>query len=165
MANERGRRMSRWGIAPLWVVCSLLYGALVGWVQHSWLPDLTMIWPPPTVGWAMGILLIGAGLIIYVAGTRRLVRAWAEDRLETGGVYAWMRHPIYSAFIMFLVPGVVIVLRSVLGLTIPVFMYVLFRVLIRREEQYLAERFGEEYLVWRRRTSAILPAPPPESAL
>ena len=144
MTSERGPRMSRWGIAPLWVVCSLAWAALVGWVQHRWFPNLTMIWPPPTVGWAMGVLLILAGLIVYVAGTRRLVHAWAEDRLETHGIYAWMRHPIYSAFIVFLVPGTVLLLRSVLGLTVPFFMYGLFRLMIRREERYLAERFGEE---------------------
>jgi len=162
MSEEQRRRLSRWGIGPRWAVLSLLYGLAVFLVERRYFPDLEMIWPPQTVGMAMGILLVAAGVVIYFSALRRLHRALAEDSLATDGVYGWMRHPIYSAFIMFLVPGVVLIVRSVLGLTIPVVMYILFRLFIRREERLLAAEFGEEYWAWRRRTNAVLPAPPVE---
>jgi len=108
----------------------------------------------------MALLLIAAGLIIHVAGLRRLNRAWNADGLETRGIYAWVCHPIYSAFIVFYVPAGVLLWRQVICLTIPLFMYVVFRILIQREERYLAERFGEEYHQWRRRTGTLVPSPP-----
>ncbi len=162
MSDAPRRRMSRWGIGPLWTVLALAYALPVLWAERRWFPDLKMIWPPPTIGMAMALLLGGGGIAIYVSALRELGRARREQRLACEGVYAWMRHPIYSAFIIFLVPAVVLWLRSILGLSIPVVMYVLFRVLIRSEEAYLAERFGESYWQWRRRTNAILPAPPVE---
>ena len=158
--SEPRRRMSRWGIGPTFTLLSLGYGAGACYVSQRWFPDLDMIWPPPTVGIAMALLLIAAGMVVFVRGVQRLHPAWAEDRLETGGIYAWVRHPIYSAFIMFFVPGAVLLSRHVLCLTIPLFMYVVFKILIHREERHLAQRFGEAYHAWRRRTSAVLPSPP-----
>ncbi len=158
--SEPTRKMSRWGIGTPFTLLSLGYGAGVCYVHWRWFPDLNMIWPPPTVGAAMALLFLAGGLIVFVAGLLRLNSAWREDRLETEGIYAWVRHPIYSAFILFLIPAVVLLSRHVLCLTIPFFMYIVFRILIAREEAYLAERFGDEYLKWRRRTSAVLPSPP-----
>lgn len=158
--SEPRSRMSRWGIGPAFTLLSLGYGAFVCYAHGRWFPDLEMIWPPLTVGAAMAVLLIAAGIVILVRGVQRLNQAWAEDRLETGGIYAWVRHPIYSAFILFLVPGAVLLSREVICLTIPLFMYLVFRALIQHEERYLAERFGERYREWRRRTGAILPSPP-----
>lgn len=162
MSEQPHPRVSRWGIGPLWTVLSLAYGLGIYLVDRRCFPDLEMIWPPVSVGWSMALLLLGAGIVIYVAALRRLREALRQGRLATEGVYAWMRHPVYSAFIMFIVPAVVLVVRSVLALTVPVAMYILFRILIRREETPLAERFGEQYRQWRRRTNAILPAPPIE---
>ncbi len=162
MAEMPKLKMSRWGVGPAWSLASIAYGIAVCLVDRRYFPDMHMVWPAPAVGMASGILLIAAGIFIYVKAVRRLRLAYAENRLETGGAYAWMRHPIYSAFIMFIVPGAVLMVRSVLGVTIPVFMYILFRILIRGEEAFLAARYGEEYLQWRRRTNAIMPSPPME---
>ena len=160
MPGEPGGKMSRWGIGTPFTLLSLGYGGGVCYVSWRWFPDLDMIWPPPTVGMAMAILLIGAGVVVHVAGLRRLNGAWETDRLETEGIYAWVRHPIYSAFVVFYIPALVFLSRHVLCLTIPLFMYVVFSILIRREERYLAERFGEAYHAWRRRTGTLVPSPP-----
>lgn len=160
MAVKPGRKMSRWGIGVPFTLLSLGYGGGICYISRRSFPDLDMIWPPPTIGIAMALLLIAAGTVVFFRGVQRLNRAWAEDRLETGGIYAWVRHPIYSAFIVFFVPAAVLLSRHVICLTIPLFMYVVFIILIRREERYLAERFGEAYHDWRRRTSAVLPSPP-----
>ncbi|MCD6359506.1 MAG: isoprenylcysteine carboxylmethyltransferase family protein [Armatimonadetes bacterium] len=160
MSEEADRRMSRWGIGPVWTVLSLVYALGIYVLERRYFPDLKMIWPPVSVGMAMAILLFAAGVVIYVAALRRLHAALGSQTLQTEGIYGWMRHPIYSAFILFIVPALVLVARSILGLSVPVVMYILFRVFIRREERHLAERFGDRYWRWRRRTNAILPAPP-----
>jgi protein-S-isoprenylcysteine O-methyltransferase Ste14 len=58
---------------------------------------------------------------------------------------------------VFTVPGIVFVLNSLLGLTIPFFMYVVFRVLIVREDSYLEERFGEDFFEYKKSVGEIFP--------
>ena len=49
------------------------------------------------------------------------------------------------------------IINSLLGLTIPLFMYLSYRVLIVEEERYLGDMFGGEYLKYKRRVGAIFP--------
>jgi protein-S-isoprenylcysteine O-methyltransferase Ste14 len=51
----------------------------------------------------------------------------------------------------------VLILGSVLGLSVPVFMYTLFRTLITKEDASLERRFGREYLEYRRSVNAVFP--------
>jgi protein-S-isoprenylcysteine O-methyltransferase Ste14 len=80
-----------------------------------------------------------------------------EGKLATRGVYAYFRHPIYGSWIVFIVPGVVLMLNSLLGLTVPFFMYVVFSALIKEEEEYLEEKFGDEYFEYKRKVGSIFP--------
>ena len=57
----------------------------------------------------------------------------------------------------FFVPGIALLVNSWLALTVPVVMYILLRLMVRKEEAYLEERFKEEYLAYKRSTPAVLP--------
>ena len=69
------------------------------------------------------------------------------------------RHPVYGAWVVFNVPGLVLLANSWIGLFVPVLMYVTLRLLVRREETYLEQTFGEEYRRYRERTPAVFPLP------
>ena len=47
--------------------------------------------------------------------------------------------------------------KSWLGLTVPFAMYLITHILVKKEEIYLEQRFGSEYLSYRKKTPAILP--------
>ena len=149
--------MSRWGIGPAFTISSLLYGGLVIALTRAYAPDWRLSFIPEAVTTTGGIVLIIAGTAVFAAAVGRLHRAYHSSKLETNGVYAYLRHPIYAAFICLIVPGIVIMTRFIPALSIPLVMYLVFQWLIRAEEKYLEKHFGEEYLQYQQRVGAMLP--------
>lgn len=73
------------------------------------------------------------------------------DALLTGGVYRFTRNPIYLGMVGFAV-AFALKLGSVTPLLVPpVLAVALTRIFIRREEAYLARRFGDDYEAYRQR--------------
>jgi protein-S-isoprenylcysteine O-methyltransferase Ste14 len=106
-----------------------------------------------------GVLLIFTWLPIFVAGIRTLGRRTATghgDRLIIQGVYRFVRNPMYAGlsltlFGMGLFIGVTAVaVAPLLGLLVA-------WILSRREEKTLAERYGVEYLTYKKRTPMFIP--------
>ena len=155
--NESG--MTVWGIGPRFTVLSVGYGAVCLAVSFLF-PDIFLIdFIPAWVLVLSGVLLIAAGIPFFLASFLAVRRAYSAGKLVTRGVYRLCRHPLYASWVVFLVPGMVLIARSWLGLSVPVFMYVLLRILVREEEAYLENRFGEEYRAYRARVPAVLPLP------
>jgi protein-S-isoprenylcysteine O-methyltransferase Ste14 len=105
----------------------------------------------------LGVLLLIIGTPIYLTAGLTIHKYFHDGKLATTGIYAYFRHPIYGAWIVFIMPGIVLLLNSLIGLSIPIFMYVLFRILIVKEDKYLEERFGEEFIDYKNRVGEIFP--------
>ena len=71
------------------------------------------------------------------------MRAYNADKLCTDGAFGLCRHPVYASWTVLLLPGIALLIGSWILLTIPVVMAAILRWLVREEEEYLAERFGE----------------------
>lgn len=107
---------------------------------------------------AVGILLIGAGLLILVpealnhkkAGSN--VEPWKPTTtiIDTG-LYAYSRNPIYVGMAVSYL-GFTIASWS-LGalLLLPLCLLVIRHFVIAREEAYLEDKFGDEYLIYKSR--------------
>lgn len=81
----------------------------------------------------------------------------ADHRLVTGGAYRVVRHPIYASMLCLLVGTGLLVTPWVLLLpAIPIFLAGT-EIRVRIEDRLLAERFGEEFLDYRRRVAAYVP--------
>jgi protein-S-isoprenylcysteine O-methyltransferase Ste14 len=106
-----------------------------------------------------GIALVAAGVLLWIAGVVTVMRAYGRDRLVVSGPFALVRHPVYAAWITLIFPGLVLFTRSWLLLVPPLVAYVVFKRLIHREDEYLEQRFGQEYLGYRRRVNEIIPIP------
>ncbi|MBL7119450.1 MAG: hypothetical protein ISS53_02050 [Dehalococcoidia bacterium] len=105
-----------------------------------------------------GYLLLVIGMAIVIVGFAQVVGV-GKKRLVTGGLYATVRHPqnlgiaigTFGATVLFSLyntPGSFIAWFTI------VYLFVAFAVY---EEDGLARQFGEEYLVYRRRTPFIVP--------
>ncbi len=108
---------------------------------------------------AIAIILLVAGVSMLVVSARALSSAYNSDRLTTSGIFALVRNPIYSAWIVFIVPGLALLSRSWPLLLTPLVGYVVFKHLIHREEEHLRRRFGEAYLNYRAQANELLPIP------
>ena len=84
----------------------------------------------------------------YILCGKTIHKVYNEEKLSATGVYATCRHPLYSSWIFF---------RSWLLLTVPVFMYILLSILIRKEENYLADTYRDEYLEYKKNTNFAFP--------
>jgi protein-S-isoprenylcysteine O-methyltransferase Ste14 len=97
------------------------------------------------------------GAPIFIISGFTLHKYFDEGKLITKGVYAYFRHPIYGSWIVFIIPGIVLILNSLLGLTIPFVMYAIFKILVAEEEIYLEEKFGDQYFEYKRKVGGIFP--------
>jgi len=129
--------MTMFGVGPRWGLISLAYGALVYALARIF-PLLTFpagLHPGLNI---LGALLILVGLPFYFLAVRAMTRAFKAGELATTGVYAVCRHPLYGSWIVFLVPGIVLMTHIWLALSVPVVMYLALRIMAREEEDYLA---------------------------
>jgi protein-S-isoprenylcysteine O-methyltransferase Ste14 len=106
-------------------------------------------------GWA----LLVASLVVWFVAARATRAAYSMGRLPTTGLFALVRHPIYSAFIFVQSPGLLLWLWGWPALVLPFAAYGLYRSAVAREEERLSEHFGPLYEAYRRQVPALVPWP------
>jgi protein-S-isoprenylcysteine O-methyltransferase Ste14 len=81
----------------------------------------------------------------------------ATQKIVTQGPYSYTRNPmtlgalfLYSGIAIWMSSGVLIILSTIIFSTLLTFIYI-------HETRELAERFGEEYLEYRKRTPFLIP--------
>jgi len=151
------KEMTIWGVGPRFTFLSVLYLILVLVVHCVWYPLFVIQSIPYAIFVVVGLLLMAIGIPIWVTASKAVDRAFEEGVLATQGVYALCRHPTYGNAIFFTIPGVLLFFRSWLLLTVPVAMYVIFRLFIREEEDYLRQEFGPAYLEYEKEVNAVFP--------
>jgi protein-S-isoprenylcysteine O-methyltransferase Ste14 len=104
-----------------------------------------------------GIILLAIALVFYIATLRLMVPGIRNNQLITGGVYRLCRNPLYSALLLFLIPGLGLLLNSWIIPTASIIGCLLFRKFIHEEEELLERIFGDEYRNYRDRTSLFFP--------
>lgn len=80
-----------------------------------------------------------------------------DQTLVVRGPYRWMRHPMYTGFLLLWGGFLFISANWFIGLT--GILGVVWAIVVRtpKEEQMMTERFGEEYVVYMKRTGRYLP--------
>jgi protein-S-isoprenylcysteine O-methyltransferase Ste14 len=152
------KRLSRFGIGPSSFVPSLIYTA-AAWAATSAWPGVFLWRSLPDVVGTAGVVLMAAGLLLWMVGVVTVMRAYNRDQLVTSGVFALVRHPVYAAWITLVFPGLALVVRSWPMLITPLIAYAIFKSLIHREDEYLEQRFGQAYLDYRGRVNEVIPIP------
>ena len=80
----------------------------------------------------------------------------AEATLVTSGPYRWVRHPFYVTILLLLISISLITANWFIGL-LGSFIFAFFVLRAPLEEQKLAERFGDEYRAYVKRTGRFWP--------
>jgi protein-S-isoprenylcysteine O-methyltransferase Ste14 len=114
-------------------------------------------------GILIGLALIITGYIIAFVANRAIQENWSptiektqEQNLVTTGIYSTIRHPLYLSGLLILVGANIYFSNSWAWSGVAL---VLLAILIRLpiEEQRLVDRFGQDYIEYRKRTRALLP--------
>jgi protein-S-isoprenylcysteine O-methyltransferase Ste14 len=136
--------------------------------HRSWLPIFFLVivlFAPSNISqahWIAGGLLVLIGEIyrmygVAAAGTETRRRSREVQRLVTYGVFSWSRNPLYNGnFLIWM--GFVVISGVLWFLPIAIFLFAIeYSFIVRYEEGVLESIFGEEYLVYKRRTPRWLP--------
>lgn len=149
--------MTIFGIGPKLVGLSFAYSIIPAALTMAY-PGFFTISVLPGVFNFVGIILLALGIPLWLLSIFPLLTGFTQGKLCTSGVYFIVRNPMYSAFIVFIVPAITLFFRSWILFTIPVVMCLVFKKLIKAEELYLEEQFGEEYLKYKSEVNALIPS-------
>lgn len=126
---------------------------------------LTRFWPGTFVVtsipyhyfvWA-AIVLLGIGIPFLIVSARQLAAKFYTGALITDGLFARSRNPLYAAWILWIIPGLALLSSSSLVFLTPLISYLLFKIMILEEEEYLTNHFGQAYLDYKSRTNPLWP--------
>jgi protein-S-isoprenylcysteine O-methyltransferase Ste14 len=150
-------KLSRWGIGPIFALLSIAYAVLLELIVRVLKPRLQMDFIPHSVLIIIAVCLFLIGIPFFTMALISVHRAYAAHRLITNGVFSLCRNPVYASWIVLFVPGITLIRANWLGMTIPLFMYVILRLLVKKEEVYLESVFNKEYVEYKKRVMCILP--------
>ncbi len=149
--------MSILGIGPLLAIVAVVTAAAVVALEKLTRVALTLPSPWREVALFTGIALMAVGVFFWISAGLLVKRAFEAHQMTRAGVFGFCRNPMYAGFILFILPGVALVLNNLLLLTVPVAMCIAFKARIRREEEFLAREFGEEYEQYRKSVPQLMP--------
>ena len=134
---------------PLLAAAAIVLGLALDWLAPAYLLTVLLTL---TARILIGALLMAAGLGLVIPANLVFRRAGTHPEpwkpsltLATGGVFAWMRNPMYVGGTLILL-GLALALASdwTVVMTV-VFALVIHFGVVLREERYLAAKFGEPY--------------------
>lgn len=107
----------------------------------------------------IGSIFILLGIYIWIQAViiSKVDDGIKENRLVTTGIYAWVRNPIYSAF-MILCTGVIFIIGNVFFFVLPIVFWLYMTILMKNtEEKWLKDWYGQEYEEYCRRVNRCIP--------
>jgi len=156
-SSPANRSKESWALAAMAAASILLLGFLP-WADRNRILQI----PRESVR-SFGLLLCCAGGVIRILALRQLgpqfsayVTLQPDHQLIQTGIYSRIRHPLYLSLLL-AGPGVAMVFASQLVWPILAMTIAFIANRIKVEETLLAKTFPDSFLVYRHRTSSLLP--------
>ena len=138
-----------------------LYLAFNGHIPYEWLH--TDVLPGGMVLNSLGVAITALGVGFAIWARFYLGRNWSsavtikvDHQLIRTGPYRWVRHPIYTGFLLAMI-GTILVRREIRGLIAIVLLWLGFWIKSRMEEVFMRKTFGAEYDEYSASTGALIP--------
>ena len=147
------------GVGPLYVITIILMTVISIILSTTrMIPIITFT----NIRW----IFVLSGILCFIIGITLWLKAVIIDRLDahiiknelvTTGVYAYVRNPVYSAF-MFVCTGVLLIYGNLVLLVLPIIYWGFMTVLMKlTEEKWLENLYGKEYVQYRQRVNRCIP--------
>jgi len=114
----------------------------------------------------LGLLLIFGGYSLFFVAHKHLGQNWStlldkkiskKDRLIKTGPYKYVRHPSYSASILALIGFGILTANWIIFSICFLVLLIFYIYKVPREEKFLTEKFGKEYIDYRKKTPGFFP--------
>jgi protein-S-isoprenylcysteine O-methyltransferase Ste14 len=143
------------GVGPIGLLTSLsLLGLL--WLLIRRLGYTTTSPWPQSIRIA-GMILIALWICWHAWAIKTIRSWWSKDVLCTTGPFRFVRHPMYAGAIFLATPGVAFILKSWMLLLWPILLYLIWSVLVQKEENMMKTVFGQEYERYAAKTRRFTP--------
>ena len=147
------------GVGPLYVITIVLITIIGIFLSATrFIPVITFT--------NIRLIFVLIGILCFIIGITLWLKAVIIDRLDahiiknelvTTGVYAYVRNPVYSAF-MFVCTGVLLIYGNLVLLVLPIIYWGFMTVLMKlTEEKWLEDLYGKEYVQYRQRVNRCIP--------
>jgi protein-S-isoprenylcysteine O-methyltransferase Ste14 len=117
----------------------------------------------PVLAW-LGIAILLLSLWLFRRSHADLGRNWSaslkmreQHQLVTGGVYHYVRHPMYTSFFLLALAQLLLIPNWLAGGAGLIAVLILYLLRVRREERMMAEQFGDAYRAYCEKTARIIP--------
>ena len=159
MGNMEKGHLPILGVGPLYVITIILMTVISIILSATrFIPVITFT----NMRW----IFILIGILCFIIGITLWLKAVIIDRLDTHiiknelvttGVYAYVRNPVYSAF-MFVCTGVLMIYGNLVLLLLPIIYWGFMTVLMKStEEKWLEDLYGQEYIQYLQRVNRCIP--------
>lgn len=152
----KNKHLSVWGIGPVYVSIILITTFILVIINKK-LPFYSF--PIPMVSIIIGIILIFIGISLWISAVvfSKITSEIKSNRLVTNGIFAYVRNPIYSAF-MFICSGIIILLNNVILFVVPLLYWLFLTILmIKTEEKWLKNIYKQEYIEYCKKVNRCIP--------
>jgi protein-S-isoprenylcysteine O-methyltransferase Ste14 len=106
-------------------------------------------------GTILGIVLLLAGVPLWLTAATQVAINVPRGKLITSGPFKLMIHPVYTSMALLVLPGAGFLFKTWVWVIIGIALYISSRILAKREEKMLEDKFSDEYQ--RYRSSVLLP--------
>ena len=145
-------------LAPISLLFSLRPGDTVWVIDLRWEPLLLIIQAIGLIGLVISLLQIDLGRFLGISQLFAYLRGaplpLPDEKLQTGGLYRFVRHPLYLFSILTIWP-VTTMTQGYFGFCVGATLYFLIGSIY--EERRLIRYFGQDYEDYRKRVSRIVP--------
>ena len=118
---------------------------VVGLVLNAAYPALFDVTGPSTALRTVSLVVLAAGVAIWAWSVYLILTRVPRGELITNGPYAVLKHPLYAAVALLVLPWVGFLLDTWLGAVIGVALYVGSRIFAPEEEAELSTTFGRAW--------------------
>jgi len=105
-----------------------------------------------TAGW----IWLAIGVVMFISSLVQFSRNFPKGKLLTTGMFACSRNPIYSCWIVLILPAIGLICNNWLFFVSAAAMCAATLLLVKEEEKQLLQVFGEEYNKYKNRVGSII---------
>ena len=106
---------------------------------------------------SLALLIIGIAFVYFSASSLKL--AQQSENLNTNGIYSISRNPMYCGHLCFIQTGLAVLSNNWYCFFSVLLSFSLFKLFIKKEEQYLNSVYAEEYVLYCKHVKQFLPLP------
>ena len=159
MNQTNQKHLPFFGVGPIYVISILLMTMSARYLSNQKILYVALFDNFGSVMNVFAILLIVEGVILYAFSLLHsdIVKGLKENRLVTNGVYAYVRNPIYSAWI-FICTGILLLGHDIWAFVLcPIFWFYLTVLMKHTEEKWLINQYGQQYLTYMKKVNRVFP--------